>query len=61
MTYREFNLIKERLSKWREERHSTYENQQEAFLGNVFEKVSEYFRAKNDLEKIELLEQKLRS
>ncbi|RTJ16153.1 hypothetical protein C3H85_02260 [Campylobacter jejuni] len=55
MTYREFNLIKERLSKWREERHSTYENQQEAFLGNVFEKVSEYFRAKNDLEKIDAL------
>lgn len=55
MTEREFNLIKERLAKWREERHLTYENQQAGFLGNVYEEVSEYFRAKNDLEKIDAL------
>ncbi len=30
MTEIQFNKIKERLSKWREERHSTYENQQAA-------------------------------
>lgn len=55
MTKTQFNEIKEILSKWREERHLTYENQQAEFLGNVFEKVSEYFRAKNDLEKIDAI------
>ncbi|EAI8532215.1 hypothetical protein CWV87_05670 [Campylobacter jejuni] len=55
MTEREFNLIKERLTDWRNERGLTYENQQVGFLGNVFEEVSEYFRAKNDLEKIDAL------
>lgn len=51
----QFNEIKERLSKWREERHLTYENQQAGFLGNVFEEISEYFRAKNDLERVDAL------
>lgn len=55
MTEIQFNEIKERLAKWREERHLTYENQQAGFLGNVYEEVSEYFRAKNDLEKIDAL------
>ncbi|AVR55660.1 hypothetical protein [Campylobacter phage CP39] len=53
MTKTQFNEIKEILSKWREERHLTYENQQAEFLGNVFEKVSEYFRAKDDLERVD--------
>lgn len=52
MTELQFNEIKERLSKWSEERHLTYENQRKDFLGNVYEELSEYFRAKNDLEKI---------
>lgn len=43
------------MTQWRQERHLTYENQQVGFLGNVFEEVSEYFRAKNDLEKIDAL------
>ncbi|HED5364299.1 TPA: hypothetical protein R5B02_001600 [Campylobacter jejuni] len=55
MTKEQFNEIKERLSKWREERHLTYENQMEGFLGNVFEEVSEYFRAKDDLERVDAL------
>ncbi|HEC1751924.1 TPA: hypothetical protein R1712_001450, partial [Campylobacter lari] len=55
MTREQFNKIKERLAKYREIRHLTYENQQEAFLGNAFEKASEYFRAKNDLERIDAL------
>ncbi|EKQ0670972.1 hypothetical protein P4P91_001445 [Campylobacter jejuni] len=55
MTQREFNLIKERLADWRSERGLTYENQREEFLGNVFEKASEYFRAKDDLERVEAL------
>lgn len=55
MTELQFNEIKERLTQWRQERHLTYENQQAGFLGNVFEEISEYFRAKNDLEKIDAL------
>ena len=55
MTELQFNEIKERLSKWRQERRLTYENQQAGFLGNVFEEISEYFRAKDDLEKIDAL------
>ncbi|EHT8213943.1 hypothetical protein KXM90_001784, partial [Campylobacter jejuni] len=55
MTEIQFNEIKERLTQWRQERHLTYENQREEFLGNVFEKVSEYFRAKDDLERVEAL------
>ncbi|EPU2586034.1 hypothetical protein ACVU88_001876, partial [Campylobacter jejuni] len=55
MTEIQFNEIKERLTQWRQERHLTYENQQAGFLGNVFEKVSEYFRAKDDLERVEAL------
>ncbi|MCW1526038.1 hypothetical protein OLR83_02115 [Campylobacter jejuni] len=51
----QFNLIKERLADWRNERSLTYENQQAEFLGNVFEKVSEYFRAKDDLERVKAL------
>ncbi|MCV3428476.1 hypothetical protein L8W41_07015 [Campylobacter sp. IFREMER_LSEM_CL1904] len=55
MTREQFNEIKERLTKYREIRHLTYENQQARFLGNVLEEVSEYFRAKNDLERIDAL------
>ncbi|QQV87827.1 hypothetical protein [Campylobacter phage CJLB-7] len=55
MNKKQFNEIKERLEKYRERKNLTYENQQEKFLGNVFEKVSEYFRAKDDLEKIDAL------
>lgn len=55
MTEEQFNEIKERLTRWREDRKLPCENQKEAFLGNVFEKVSEYFRAGNDLERINIL------
>lgn len=55
MTGLQFNEIKERLAKWRKDRHLTYENQREEFLGNVFEKVSKYFRAKNDYESMNVL------
>ncbi|ELK8506688.1 hypothetical protein Q6T29_001627 [Campylobacter jejuni] len=55
MTEIQFNEIKERLADWRSERSLTYENQQAEFLGNIFEKVSEYFRAKDDLERVKAL------
>lgn len=51
----DFNIIKEKLTKWREERKLTYENQREGFLGNSYEEVSEYFRANNDLERVDAL------
>ena len=51
----QFNEIKSRLADWREERHLTYENQQKGFLGNIFEEVSEYFRAKDDYERIDAI------
>ncbi|EGD3527784.1 hypothetical protein H6Y32_001614 [Campylobacter coli] len=55
MTEMQFNEIKERLAKWREKRRLTYENQQTGFLGNVYEELSEYFRAKDDLERVKAL------
>ncbi|WP_348518073.1 hypothetical protein [Campylobacter sp. CCS1377] len=55
MTKKQFNEIKEQLKVWREERHLTYKNQRKGFLGNVFEEISEYFRAKDDLERIDAL------
>ncbi|HEH5491180.1 TPA: hypothetical protein SHD56_000903 [Campylobacter coli] len=55
MTELQFNEIKERLAKWRKDRHLTYENQREEFLGNVFEKISKYFMAKNYLERVDAL------
>lgn len=55
MTEIQFNEIKERLTDWRNERGLTYENQQAGFLGNVYEELSEYFRAKDDLERIDAL------
>ncbi|EPI8263778.1 hypothetical protein ACV6K9_000116 [Campylobacter coli] len=55
MTEIQFNEIKERLTQWRQERHLTYENQQAGFLGNVFEEISKYFRAKDNLERVDAL------
>lgn len=55
MTELQFNEIKERLADWRSERGLTYENQKAGFLGNVYEEVSEYFRAKDDLEIVDAL------
>lgn len=55
MTEIQFNEIKERLSKCCEDRHLTYENQREEFLGNVFDRVSKYFKSKDDLERVEAL------
>ncbi|HEF3689594.1 TPA: hypothetical protein SAF90_001724 [Campylobacter jejuni] len=55
MTQKEFNLIKERLKDWKNKRDLSYENQREGFLSNAFGEVKEYFRAKNDLKKVEAL------
>ncbi|QYH12691.1 hypothetical protein A0056_004345 [Campylobacter jejuni] len=55
ITQREFNLIKEKLKGWKNKRDLIYENQREGFLSNAFGEVKEYFRAKNDLEKVNAL------
>lgn len=55
MTEKQFIEIKKRLAKWRKGRHLSYKNQREEFLGNVFKKVGEYFRAKNDYESMNAL------
>ncbi|MGQ2683405.1 hypothetical protein ACT6CD_08790 [Campylobacter coli] len=55
MTEIQFNEIKERLSKWRKDRHLTYRKQRNGFLGNVYEEVSEYYRSMNEYEQIDAL------
>lgn len=55
MTEIQFNEIKERLSKWRNDRHLTYRKQRNGFLGNVYEEVSEYYRSMNEYEQIDAL------
>ncbi|ECP8719726.1 hypothetical protein FU454_09415 [Campylobacter jejuni] len=55
ITQREFNLIRERLTGWKNKRELIYENQREGFLSNAFGEVREYFRAKNDLKKVNAL------
>lgn len=55
MTEIQFNEIKERLSKWRNDRHLTYRKQRNGFLGNVYEEVSEYYRSTNEYEQIDAL------
>ena len=55
ITEKEFNLIKERLTDWKNKKDLIYENQREGFLSNAFGEVKEYFRAKNDLEKVNAL------
>ncbi|HEC2743743.1 TPA: hypothetical protein R2L51_001652 [Campylobacter jejuni] len=55
ITQKEFDLIKERLKDWKSKRDLSYENQREGFLSNAFGEVREYFRAKNDLKKVNAL------
>lgn len=55
ITQKEFNLIKERLKDWKNKRDLSYENQREGFLSNAFGEVREYFRAKNNLKKVNAL------
>lgn len=51
----EFELIKERLKKWRDERMLTRDMQKAGIVGNLLEELCEYQRAKNDIEKIDAL------
>lgn len=55
ITQKDFNLIKERLTDWKNKKDLSYENQREGFLSNAFGEVRKYFKAKNDLEKVNAL------
>lgn len=55
MTQREFNLIREKLIGWKYSKDLIYENQRGSFFSNAFGEVREYFRAKNDLKKVNAL------
>lgn len=55
ITEKEFNLIKERLTGWKNKKDLCYENQREGFFSNAFGELRKYFKAKNDLEKVNAL------
>lgn len=55
MTKEQFYEINQRLEKWRRQRHLTKEKQRLGYLGNVYEEVSEYYRAKDEYEKIDAI------
>lgn len=47
MTNIEFATIKKELNKWRKERHLDVESQRKGYLGNIFEELSEMYRAED--------------
>ncbi|RDU53339.1 hypothetical protein CQA49_06735 [Helicobacter sp. MIT 00-7814] len=55
MTQEQFQEIQDELKKWRDERHLTQESQREGLIGNLLEELTEYARAKDDLERIDAL------
>ena len=55
MTQEQFYEINQRLEKWRRQRHLTKEKQRLGYLGNTYEEVSEYYRAKDKYEKIDAI------
>lgn len=55
MTKEQFYEINQRLEKWRRQRHLTKEKQRFGYLGNVYEEISEYYRAKDEYEKIDAI------
>lgn len=52
MTYEELKEIKQRLDKWREQRHLSYESQQKGFVPNILDELREYYLAKDDDERV---------
>lgn len=55
MTEEQFDDIKNKLAKWREDRHLDMSKQRIGYLGNVYEEISEYYRAKDEYEKIDAI------
>ena len=55
MTKEQFYEINQRLEKWRRQRHLTKEKQRLGYLGNVYEEINEYYRAKDEYENIDAI------
>ena len=55
MTKEQFYEINQRLEKWRRQRHLTKEKQRLGYFGNVYEEISEYYRAKDEYENIDAI------
>lgn len=55
MTKEQFNNIISRLNKWLAERGLTKEHQRVGYLGNIYEEISEYYRAENMYEKLDAI------
>lgn len=55
ITQKEFDLIREKLTGWKYSKDLIYENQREGFFSNAFGELRKYFKAKNDLEKVNAL------
>lgn len=52
MTRRQENLLEEELVKWADDRNIPFLEQKMGFIGNLLEKMSEYYKAKDDNGKI---------
>lgn len=55
MNNNELKFIYESLKKWRETRNILTYNQLTSFRGNIFEEITEFYRANNDNERIDAL------
>lgn len=55
MTLEQEKNLQNLLKQWRDERHLTVENQREGLIGNLFEEMTEYYRATNENKKIDAL------
>ena len=55
MIQSQFDKINERLAKWRKERHLAKDKQRLGYFGNVYEELSEYYRAKDTHDKLDAI------
>lgn len=55
MTLEQEQYLQSLLKNWRKERHLTLEMQNAGLMGNLCEEMAEYYRAKNEYEKIDAL------
>ena len=55
LTRKEYDEIISSFEKWRDERRISISSQTKTYVGNILEEITEYERAKNELEKIDAL------
>ena len=55
MIQSQFDKINERLAKWRRQRHLAKDKQRLGYFGNVYEELSEYYRAKDTHDKLDAI------